>query len=332
MTETVKIVRFHELGGPEVLRLEDHPLPEPGPGELRLRVKAIGLNRAEVLFRSGQYLVDPILPSKLGYEASGIVEAVGPGVDTGLVGKKVSSVPAFPAHAYGTYGEVAILPASAVAEYPARLSYEEATSIWMPYITAYGAVVHRGRLQAGDFVLLTASASSVGLAAIEIAKAQGATTIATTRNAAKRPELLAAGADHVIVTTEEELVAKTLEITGGRGARIIFDAIAGPDLESLGGAAAQGGMIFVYGALAAAPTVFPLADGMRRDLTVQAYTLHPILRNEADREEAIRYIYRNLDAGAFTPRIAQTFPLAEIVEAHRYMESNQQVGKIVVKV
>ena len=150
---TAKIVRFHRTGGPEVLQLDELPLPEPAAGEVRLRVKAIGLNRAEVLFRMGRYLVQPILPSKIGYEASGTVEAAGPDVDPSWIGKTVSTVPAFLASAYGVYGEVAIVPVSAIAEYPGRLSYEEGTSIWMQYLTAYGALIHQGRLAKGDFVL-----------------------------------------------------------------------------------------------------------------------------------------------------------------------------------
>ena len=110
--DTVKIVRFHALGGPEVLQLDELPLPEPGHGEARLRIKAIGLNRAEALFRQGRYVERPVLPSKVGYEASGIVEAVGPGVDQSWVGKAASVIPAFSLNAYGTCGEVAVVPAS----------------------------------------------------------------------------------------------------------------------------------------------------------------------------------------------------------------------------
>jgi NADPH:quinone reductase-like Zn-dependent oxidoreductase len=141
MANTVKIVRFHQTGGAEVLKLDELPLPEPATGEVRIRVKAIGLNRAEVMFRLGRYLVQPELPAKLGYEASGIVEAVGPGVDRSWIGKTVSTVPAFAADKYGVYGEVAIVPVHAIAVYPDKLSYEEGTSIWMQYLTAYGALI-----------------------------------------------------------------------------------------------------------------------------------------------------------------------------------------------
>jgi len=330
--ETVKIVRFHQLGGPEVLQLDELPLPEPGPGEARLRVKAIGLNRAEVVFRLGRYFMQPVLPSKLGYEASGIVEAVGEGVDPAWVGKTASSVPAFGADKYGVYGEVAIVPAYALAEYPAHLSFEEGTSIWMQYLTAYGALVQLGGLAKGDFVVITAASSSVGLAAIEMAKAEGAVSIATTRTSAKKAELTALGADHVIATEEEDLVARVMEITGGKGARIVFDPVAGKGIEVLAAATAHGGTIFEYGALAPEPTPFPLRAAMSRALSVRGYTLFDVVSQPEEFAAAKRYVFERLVSGAFKPKIAKTFPLAEIVEAHRYMQSNAQVGKIVVTV
>jgi NADPH:quinone reductase-like Zn-dependent oxidoreductase len=330
--QTVKIVRFHQTGAAEVLLLDELPLPEPGPGEARLRVKAIGLNRAEVMFRMGRYLVTPELPSKLGYEASGTVEAIGSGVDPAWLGKTASTVPAFPANTYGVYGEVAIVPASALAEYPAILSYEEGTSIWMQYMTAYGALVHFGKLAQGDFVLITAASSSVGLAAIEIARAEGAISIATTRTSAKKAELLALGADHVIATQEEDLVARVMEITAGKGARIVFDPVAGKGIEALAAATAASGTIFEYGALAAEPTPYPLFTALSKHLTIKGYTLFEVVANPHTFTQAKQYIFDHLASGAFKPRIDKTFPLTQIVEAHRYMESNAQIGKIVVTI
>jgi NADPH:quinone reductase-like Zn-dependent oxidoreductase len=330
--ETVTIVCFHKTGGPEVLQLDQVPLPEPGPGEVRLRVKAIGLNRAEVMFRMGRYLVNPVVPSKLGYEASGTVEAIGPNVDPKWLGKTASTVPAFAADKYGVYGEVAIVPATALAEFPASLSYEEGTSIWMQYMTAYGALIPIGKLTRGDFVLITAASSSVGLAAIEIVKAEGAISIATTRTSAKKAELLALGADHVIVTDEEDLVARVHEITSGKGARIVFDPVAGKGLEALAAATSEHGIIVEYGALAAEPTTYPLFTALSKQLTIRGYTLFEVVSQPELFTTAKKYIFDHLVAGDFKPRIDKTFPLSEIVAAHRYMESNAQIGKIVVTV
>ena len=332
MSATCKIVRFHSTGGPEVLQIDTMPLPEPGPGEIRLRVKAIGLNRAEVMFRMGRYLMAPILPSKIGYEASGIVEAIGDDDDPAWLNATASSVPAFPVNLYGVYGEVAIVPASAMARYPAKLSFEEGTSIWMQYLTAYGALVHYGKIHPGDFVLITAASSSVGIAAIEIAKAEGAVSIATTRTQAKKAELLALGADHVIVTDDEDLVARVQEITSGQLCRIVFDPVLGPGLEALASATAASGTIFAYGALSPKPTPYPLFTALSKQLTLKGYTLFEVVADPELFTKAKEYVFDHLESREFTPRIDKTFPLAEIVEAHRYMESNQQIGKIVVTV
>jgi NADPH:quinone reductase-like Zn-dependent oxidoreductase len=201
----------------------------------------------------------------------------------------------------------------------------------MQYLTAWGALVHFGKIRKGDFVIITAASSSVGIAAIEICKAEGAFSIATTRTPQKKAELLALGADAVIVTDEEDLVARVKEITGGKGARLIFDAVAGPGLAQLARAAKWGGKIFLYGGLSREPTPLPLLEVLGKSLTVKGYMLFEVVESEF-RPQAEKYIYDHLAAGTFQPKIDRVFPLSEIVEAHRYMLSNEQIGKIVVKV
>src|SRR5262245_3213693 len=179
--QMAKIVRFHKLGGPEVLKIEDVPSRQPSEGEVRLSVQAIGLNRAESMFMHGYYLEPAQLPATLGYEASGIVTAIGANVDPSWLNKRVSTMPAFSMNQYGVLGTEVIVPVHALAEYPSHLTPIEATSIWMQYMTAYGALVEFGQLKKGEFVLVTAASSSAGLAAIQIVKAEGAISIATTR-------------------------------------------------------------------------------------------------------------------------------------------------------
>ncbi len=327
-----KIVRFHQTGGAEVLKIEDLPLAEPGKGEVRLKVEAIGLNRAEIMFRNGQYLETPQLPSRLGYEAAGIIDAVGPDT-TGLrIGDRVSTIPSFSIGQYGVYGESAIVPAYAAAPYPANLSAFEGAAIWMQYMTAYGALIEYGNIKKDDTVLITAASSSVGLAAIQIIKAAGGVAIATTRGGNKKTFLLEAGADHVIVTDEEDLVERGMSLTAGKGVRVVFDPVAGPLLEQLAEVTAAGGIIFEYGALSPKATPFPLFPALSKGLTVRGYTLFEIVRNPERLTRGKQFIYQGLESGSLKPIIDRTFPLADIVEAHRYMESNQQQGKIVVTV
>jgi NADPH:quinone reductase-like Zn-dependent oxidoreductase len=327
-----KIVRFHELGGPEVLRIEEESSRQPGKGEARLRVQAVGLNRAESMFMRGQYLENPKLPAKLGYEAAGVVEAVGPDVDTSWLGKQVATVPAFSMTQYAMLGEEAIAPVAALGEYPANLSPEQGAAIWMQYLTAYGALIDIAHLSKGDFVLIPAASSSVGIAAIEIANAEGAIPIAMTRTSNKKAELLSLGAAHVIASDEEDLVSRVNEITGGKGARVVFDPVAGPTLEKLAAATAPYGIIFEYGALSMQPTPFPLFSVLGKQLTIRGYILMEITRNPQKLTVAKKYVFDRLADGRFRPKIARTFPFASTAEAYKFLESNAQVGKVVITV
>ncbi len=327
-----KAVRFEKLGGPEVLKLQDVAVREPAKDEVRLRVEAVGLNRAESMFFHGQYMEQPELPSGLGYEAVGIVEAVGPGGDASLIGKRFGTVPGFSMNKYAVLGEEAVVPAYVLAAVPEKLSAVEGAAVWMQYATAYGALVFFGRVTKGDFVIIPAASSSVGLAAIQITKAEGARSIATTRTGSKREELLKLGADFVIATEEEDLPARVAEITGGKGARIIFDPVGGPYVETLAKAAAQEGTLFLYGGLSGQATPFPTMAALGRGLKMAGYTLHQLWAEPERLAEAKRYIFERLEDGRFVPKIAKTFPLVQAQEAYRYLESNQQVGKVVITV
>jgi len=326
-----KIVRFHALGGPENLKIEEAPSRTPGEGEVKLRILAVGLNRAELGFLQGRYLEQPTLPSQIGYEASGVVEAVGPGVDPGWAGKHIATVPGFSMSKNGVLGEEAIVPAASLGEYPMNVSTTEAAAIWMQYLTAYGALVTFGHLKTGDFVLITAASSSVGLAAIQIVNAEGGISIAATRKSNKRAELLELGAAQVIATEEEELPQRVDQITGGKGARIVFDPVAGPGIEKLAEAAAYHGIIFEYGNLSMQPTPFPLMGGLRKGLAVRAYSLTELRREPELLKTAKQYVYDRLADGRFRPKIAKIFPFAQSADAYRYMQSNEQVGKIVIR-
>ncbi len=181
-----RVVRFHQVGGPEVLRVEEVEVPPPGKGEVQINIKALGLNRAESMFRRGQYLEQPKLPARLGYEAAGTVAAVGPEVREFKIGDAVSTIPSFSLNDYGLYGDLANAPVHAVTQHPASLSWTEAAAVWMQYLTAYGALIDIGKLTKGDTILIPAASSSVGLAAIQIAKRVGAVPVALKRGKSKR--------------------------------------------------------------------------------------------------------------------------------------------------
>ena len=327
-----RIVRFHETGGPEVLKFDDVDVQSPGPGEVRIRVKALGLNRAEAMFRSGHYLEQPILPARIGYEAAGTVDAIGSGVEGLTVGDAVSTVPAFSQNQYGVYGELAVVPAAAVVKHPRSLSWEQAAAVWMQYLTAYGGLIEVAGLKAGETVLIPAASSSVGLAAIQIANSIGAVPVALTRTGHKRNAILDHGARHVIATEEEDLVAAVRKVTRGKGARVVFDPVGGPTVEKLTAAMSEGGILLEYGALSTEPTPLPLMNLLSKVLTIRGYVLFEVTGDPARLRRGEQFVVDGLASGKLRPVIAKTFPFAEIVDAHRYMESNQQIGKIVVTV
>ncbi|MFJ9444399.1 zinc-dependent alcohol dehydrogenase family protein [Kitasatospora sp. NPDC101235] len=325
-------VVFETTGGPEVLAVRECDLPEPGPGELRLRVAAIGLNRAEALFRAGTYLEQLRLPATLGYEASGTVEAVGEGVTGFAPGDRVDTVPAFSQNDYGVYGTHVLVPARAAVAHPAGLTPAQGAAVWMPYLTAYGALAEDGHLRPGDHVLITAAASGVGLAAIRTARRLGAHPIATTRTRAKARHLLDAGAAEVLVTGEDDLLARVDAATRGRGVRTVFDPVAGPGVLALARAVAPGGRVIVYGRLDARDTPLPGQDTFA-PVTSRFYSMHEVTRDDERLRRAHAFVTAGLADGSFTPVIDRVFEgLDTVAEAHRYLEAGTQIGKIVLTV
>ncbi|MDF2710304.1 MAG: zinc-binding dehydrogenase [Nonomuraea muscovyensis] len=328
-----RTVRFHEIGGPEVMRLEDVEPGEPGPGEVRIRVDAIGVNRAEALFRLGVYIEQvKQFPARLGTEGAGVIEAVGPGVTGFAVGQAISVVPAFSQNDYGVYAERAIVPASALLPRPDGVDAVSGAAVWMPYLTAYGAMVEVGRIRPGDVAVVNAASSGVGLAAIHTADRLGATPIAVTRTRDKRQRLIEEGAAEVIVSEEEDVTARVLALTGGRGAEYVFDAVAGPGVAELARAVAPGGTLFLWGMLSGQPTPYPGFDLGMPKLNMRTYTVHEITRDPERLRRGAAFVSSGLRSGAFRPVVDRVFPLEEIAAAHRHMESGTQVGKIVVSV
>ena len=324
-----RIVRIHRLGGPEVLTLERGEVGDPSAGEARVRIEAIGLNRSEAVYRSGQYLVPPRLPSLMGYEASGVIEAVGAGVKGFGVGDRICVLPNFRMGEYGVYADQAIVPATSLIAPPPGLGPIEAASVWMQYFTAFG-IVQAGRVALGDYVLIPAASSSVGLAAIQIANWLGAQPIALTRTSAKSDALRAQGARHVIASSECDVPAEVLRITGGRGAKVVFDPVGGPFVETLAKAMSDEGILIIYGSLSGAATPYPHWSAALKGLSLRGWVASQLWNNPQRFAHFRDLVLQGLADGHLHPVIAKTFVLDDIVAAHRYLESNQQVGKIIV--
>jgi NADPH:quinone reductase-like Zn-dependent oxidoreductase len=325
-----RTIKFAKAGGPEVLEFIEMEIPSPGPHEVRIKVKAIGINRADSMWRNDRYVEAVKFPAGLGYDAAGIVDAVGKDVTDFAVGDAVSTLPAFSLNKYFTYGEIILVPDHAVVKHPESLSFIEAASVWMMFMTAYGALILDAQVKAGDFVIIPAASSSVGLAAIQIANYAGATPIALTRTLEKKTRLHEAGAAHVIATQEQDMVAEVMRITNGNGARVAFDPVGGPDFPKLIAALTFQGIAYIYGALSEDDTPIPVLEMIPKMPTVKGYSVRLVMGDAERRKVAIGYVTKGLASGALKPIIDRTFKFDEMVEVHRYLENGGQFGKIVV--
>jgi NADPH:quinone reductase-like Zn-dependent oxidoreductase len=327
-----RTIKFARAGGPEVLEFVETQVPPPGPSQVRIKVKAIGVNRAEAMWRVDDYIEPVKFPAGLGYEAAGVVDAVGENVGDFAAGDEVNVIPSFSMNDYATYGEAVIVPAHAVVRHPKTLSSVESASIWMMFVTAYGAPIEDAKVTNGDFVIIPAASGSVGLAAIQLVNYAGGTTIALTRTSAKREQLIEAGAAHVVATEEVDFVDEVMKITGGRGARIAFDPVGRPGFPKIHSALAVGGIIYIYGLLSPGITPLPVLEMIAKVTTVKAHNIWLTTGNETRRKAAVEYVLKGLESGALRPVIDRVFKFDEMREVHRYLEQNTQFGKIVVTV
>lgn len=322
---------FEGLGDPSILTLVERPARAPAPGEVQLRVTSAGLNRADANYRRGRYLVKSPGASRSGFEGAGIVTAVGDGVARWRVGDRVAVLPStFDVVHEGTCAESMTVAADALVATPATVSDRDAGSIWMQCLTAWGALVEIADVRPDDWVVVPAASSSVGIAAIQLCRARGAKVIATTTAADKVEALRRFAPDAIIDTRAEPYVERVQALTDGRGARVVFDPIYGPIVNDHIRAACSEAIVFVYGALDPAPLTLGLGGMLRKNIRLQGYTLGPMLGDPARRARAVGAITTLIERGDFRPVVDAYFPLAEIQAAHQHLESNRQIGKIVV--
>ncbi len=330
-----KVARLMEIEGPQALKIVEEEIPTPGPGEVLIKNHTMGLNRAEHMFMNNLYLATPPVPARVGVESAGVIEAVGEGVTDFKVGQEVCVTPNLEMDKYGVIGEHCVVPAYALMNKPENLSWEEASSVWMAYPTAYGGLVFSGGLKqgAGQVVLISAASSSVGQPAIQIAKSFGATVIATSRTLEKAGPFKDAGADHVIATSDEDWPQKVLEITGGKGFDIAFDPIAGAFTNQLGEAAAEDATIVTYGVLSMEEhNPLPIFPMLLKRVKMTGFHLIFHMWHLPERWEEVKaHIIPKLEDGTYKPLIAKTFSLDEVVDAYAFMEGGTQQGKIIIK-
>lgn len=326
-----RVIRFHQTGGPEQLQIEDLPVGQPTAGEVRIRVEAVGLNRSEAMYRTGNYPTQPQLPSLIGYEGVGTIVATGPGVTEFAVGQRVCVLPMISQGQYGIWADEAIVPTRILLPAPEGMDVTRAAAIWMAYMTAY-AVYEVANVGPNDAVIIPAASSSVGIAAIQLCNWAGAVPIAVSRTSDKAAALKAQGAAHVIASGEEDLVARVMEITGGKGARCAFDPVGGPYVNTLAQALAPRGILFVYGGLSGQPTPYPHWPMAMKGASMRGWVASEIWKHPQRFAAARETVLAGLAAGKLEPVIAKEFNgLESLPEANAYLESNQQIGKVVVR-
>ncbi len=325
-----RVVRFHNAGDADVLEVVQEAPRSPEPDEVLVRIAAIGMNRAEILFREAQYIYQPEYPSRIGLEGVGIIDALGSEVKDFAVGDRVAILSTVYQPREGTYGDHVTVKAANVMKATQRLSDIEEAAAWNSYMTSYGGLFQVAGLTQGQTVLLTAATSSVGLAAIALVKNAGARAIVTTRNPGKKQALLDAGADLVVVTDTESVVDRVLEATNQAGADIIFDPIAGASVQEFLDALRPGGHYVAYGALGGMTAEIPMFKAFQKVLSFRVYSVYELMQSPELRADAEAYLRPRFEEGQLSPHVGETFALSQVAEAHRVMESNRHIGKLVL--
>jgi NADPH:quinone reductase-like Zn-dependent oxidoreductase len=325
----VKAIRIHEDGGPEVLRYEDAPDPEAGPGEVLIRLRAASLNHLDVWVRKGLPSVPK--PRILGADGAGVVEAVGTGVEGFGPGDRVVINPGLEhdgrisvvgEHFDGTHAELIALPASVVYALPDKLGFEEAAAFPLVFETAYRMLVTKARLAAGEWVLVWGIGAGLATAALAIAKALGGRVIVTSRSEAKLARAAELGADAAVPTAEA--AARVKEITEGRGVDVVVEHVGEATWATSLQVAAQGARVVVCGATSGPNPPAALHRIWWKQLTVYGSTMG----TKADFEGA----YELVRSGRARPVVDEVFPLAEARAAHERLEAGEQLGKIVLRI
>ncbi|AOO83805.1 NAD(P)H-quinone oxidoreductase [Bosea vaviloviae] len=329
LPQTMTAIGFEAPGGPEVLQARKRPVPQPGRGEVLVAVAAAGINRPDVLQRLGGYAPPPGASDIPGLEIAGTVVALGEGASRFKLGDKVCGLVAG-----GGYAEYAVVHESNALSVPAGLSLIEAAAIPETYFTVWTNVFQRGRLQAGESFMVHGGTSGIGTTAIQLAKAFGATVLATAGSMEKCQACRDLGADHAINYREQDFVTASKEATKGRGVDLILDMVGGDYINRNYDAAAESGRIVQIAFLNGPKAEVDYRRLMMKRLTHTGSTLRPrtIAEKAGIAAELAAKVWPLIEAGRCKPVIHATFPLAEAAAGHALMESNAHIGKIVLTV
>ncbi len=316
-----KAVRFHSVGGPEVLRLEGVEVGDPGPGEVRVRHVAVGLNFADTYFRTGLYPVSP--PSGLGVEAAGVVEAVGPQVDHIQPGDRV----AYTGSPLGAYSTARVMPAGSLVKLPDAIAFETAAAMMMRGLTSSYLMRRIWPLKAGDTILLHAAAGGVGLIVSQWAKLLGLTVIGTVSTEAKAEIAREHGCDHIIFYGREDVAERVREITGGQGVPVVYDSVGKDTFKGSLGAVKRRGLIVNFGTASGSVPPFDLLQlALHGSAFVTRPALADYIADPAERADLAGELFGHVAAGRIKIEINQHYDLADAPKAHRDLEGRKTTG------
>ncbi|MBI1210279.1 MAG: NADPH:quinone reductase [Alphaproteobacteria bacterium] len=320
-----KAIRFEKIGGPEVLELQDINLPAPGPGEVRVRHTAVGVNFIDIYHRTGLYKLK--LPTGLGLEAAGVVEAVGPEVTRVAVGDRV----AYASGPVGAYSEASNVPQTRLVKLPEGVSDDIAAASLLKGMTAHYLLRRTHPVKAGESILIHAGAGGVGMIAVQWAKSLGAVVIATVGNHQKIPFVQRLGAAHVIVSQTENIATRVREITGGKGVSVVYDSV-GRDtfMASIDSLAPLGLLVSFGNASGPVPPIEPQLLSQKGSLFFTRPTLASYVSTPEELDTAAGELFALISSGTIRVRPPQKFPLSQAADAHRAIESRQTKGSLVL--
>jgi NADPH2:quinone reductase len=323
-----KAIRIYEQGPPEVMKWEDVEISPPGAGEIQMRHEAIGLNYIDTYHRGGLYKVP--LPSGIGSEAAGIVEAVGPGVTEFKAGDRVTYASGTPLQPVGSYAEVRNIPVARVVALPEGITSEQAAAMMLKGMTVQYLIKRTYKVSAGETVLFHAAAGGVGLIACQWLKALGVTMIATTGSDEKCALAQAHGAAHYINYKKEDFVARVKEITGGKGVPVVFDGVGKDTFDGSLECLSPFGMMVSFGNASGAVPPIDIAAKLKGTLYVTRPSLAPYGAARADLLNMASDLFEIVKSGKVRIDVNQRYPLKEAVQAHRDLESRKTTGSTVL--
>lgn len=313
-------IRFAETGGPDVMRWESTEVGEPGPGEVRIRHEAVGLNFADTYFRTGLY--PSALPAGLGVEGAGVIEAAGPGVDF-AAGDRVT----YTGSPLGAYSTERIMPAEHLIALPDGIAFDTAAATTMRGLTTAYLLRRITTLRAGDTVLLHAAAGGVGQLFTQWAKLLGVSVIGTVSSEEKAAVARANGCDHVVIYTREDVATRVREITDGAGVPVVYDSIGKTTYQSSIDSLARRGLLVCFGtASGPVPPIEPMQLAVKGSLFVTRPALADYIADPAERAELAGELHDHLVAGRLRVEINQRYELPNAVQAHRDLEAGRSVG------